>query len=267
VALLTLAPLPARALVQEVLVTHAGTDDAVVDLASGERLWLDLRQDCFELRGRTGRTVLLWSPDPFVSTQSLLLLPEWDASCPIWQVDTLAPGRSAKRIPPEVPIEGLRAVRQALEWRGYDCGPPAQWGWTPEAGLAFLHFRESKRLETSPQGLRLALISLALDGMRGRQASGTSQRLARAISDQLDPLVLHLSRPGAVGGRCGAATWLRSVAGDGALVTLADGTRWQPADESRARVALWQDGDDLVECSGRLVNVRTGEMARATRLE
>ena len=111
-SLLALAPPPARALIlQEVLVTHAGTDDAVVDLPSGERLWLDLRQDCFSLRGRTGWTVLLWSPDPFVSTRSLLLLPEWDVSCPIWQVDTLPLVKPAKQIPSEVPVEGLRARR------------------------------------------------------------------------------------------------------------------------------------------------------------
>jgi hypothetical protein len=266
-SLLALAPpRPACALVQEVVVTHAGTDDAVVDLASGERLWLDLRQDCLALRGRVGWSVLLWSPEPQVSTRSLLLLPEWDLSCPIWQVDTLPPAKTA-RIALEAPTEGLRAMRQALELLGYDCGPPAEAGWSPEAGLAFLRFRESKRLETSPQGLRRAVTSLALDVMRGRQASGTSQRLARIISDQLDALVSHLSSPGSAGARCGAETWLRSVADEGALVTLGDGTRWQPAAEQRAQVARWQDGDALVACSGRLVNVRTGGMARATRLE
>ncbi len=266
-SLLALAPpQPARARVQEVLVTHTGTDDAVVDLASGERLWLDLRQDCPALRGRAGWTILLWSPDAQVSTRSLLLLPEWGVSCPIWQVDTLPPARSAT-IEPEVPAEGLLAMRRALESLGYDCGPLAEAGWSPESGLAFLRFRESKRLETSPQGLRRAVTSLALDVMRGRQATGTSQRLARIISDQLDPLVAYLSRPGSAGARCGATTWLRSVAEDGALVTLADGTRWLPAAGQRAQVARWQDGDDLVACSGRLVNARTGEMARATRLE
>jgi hypothetical protein len=265
-ALLASVSVPARALVQEVLVTHAGTDDAEVDLASGERLWLDLHQDCLALRGRVGWTVVLWSPEPFVSTRSLLLLPEWDVSCPIWQVDTLPPTKPAKTAP-EVPTEGLRAMRQSLELLGYDCGPPAEAGWIPETGLAFLRFRENKRLETSPQGLRRAVTSLALDVMRGRQTTGTSQRLARIISDQLDALVSYLSRPGSAGARCGAPTWLRSVADEGALVTLADGTRWQPAAEQRALVAHWQDGDDLVACSGRLVNARTGEMARATRLE
>jgi hypothetical protein len=265
-ALLALAPPPARALVQEVLITHAGTDVAMVDLASGERLRLDLHEDCLALRGRAGWSVLLWSPDPQVSTRSLLLLPELDVSCPIWQVDTLPPAKPAKTAP-EVPTEGLRAMRQSLELLGYDCGPPAEAGWIPEAGLAFLRFRESKRLGTSPQGLRRAVTSLALDVMRGRQATGTSQRLARIISDQLDALVSHLSRPGSAGARCRAPAWLRSVADEGALVTLSDGTRWQPAAGQRAKVVRWQDGDELIVCSGRLVNARTGEMARATRLE
>jgi hypothetical protein len=265
-SLLTLAPLPARALVQQVVVTHAGTDDAVVDLVSGERLWLDLRQDCLALRGRVGYTILLWSPGPDVSTRSLLLLPELDISCPIWQVDTLPPEKPAPTAL-KLPTEGLLAMRQSLELLGYDCGPLAEAGWNPAAGLAFLRFRESKRLETSPQGLRRAVTSLALDVMRGRQATGTALRLARAISDQLDPLVSYLSRPGSAGARSGAPTWLRSVAEDGALVTLADGSRWQMAAESRAPVARWQNGDDLVVCSGRIVNARTGEMAQATRLE
>jgi hypothetical protein len=265
-SLLALAPPPARAVVEEVLVTQAGTDDAVVDRAGGERLWLDLHQDCLALRGRVGWTALLWSPDSNVTTRSLLLLPEWDASCPIWQVDTLPPAKPA-RPAPEVPLEGLRAMRQALEWLGYDCGPPAQPGWTPEAGLAFLRFREGKRLDASPQGMRRAVTSLALDVMRGRQVTGTSQRLARIISDQLDPLVAHLSGPGSAGARCGLPTWIRQVAENGALVTLGDGTRWQPAAELRAQVARWQEGDDVVTCSGRLINARSGEMARATRLE
>ena len=257
---------PANALVREVLITHAGTDDVVADLVSGERLWLDLRQDCFALRGRVGYTVLLWSPTPVINAQSRLLVPEQDATCPVWQVDTLAQEKPAKA-PPVLPLEGLRAMRRSLELLGYDCGPPAQEGWTPEAGQAFLRFREGKRLEISPQGLRRAVTALALDVMRGRQATGTSQRLARVISDQLDPLVSYLSSPGSAGARCGPPTWIREVARDGALVTLGDGTDWQPVAEQRAMVSRWQDFDDLVVCSSRLVNARTGEMARATRLE
>lgn len=34
-----------------------------------------------------------------------------------------------------------------------------------------------------------------------------------------------------------------------------------------ALVTRWQDSYDLVVCSGRLVNTRTGEMARARMLE
>ena len=267
VALLAGVAAPASARVEQVMVVQAGLDDAVVELASGEQVWLDLHQDCLTLRGRVGWTVLLWSPDPSISTQSRLLVPEQDATCPIWQVDTLGQAKPSKRPAPGVPTDGLRAMRQSLELLGYDCGPPAEAGWIPETAQAFLRFREGKRLEASPQGLRRAVTSLALDVMRGRQATGTSQRLARIISDQLDPLVSYLSRPGSAGARCGPPTWVRDVAEDGALVTLADGTRWQPAAEQRALVARWQDGDDLVACSGRLVTTRTGEMARATKLE
>jgi hypothetical protein len=264
-ALIAFGVTPARAWVEEVLVTHAGTDDAVVERASGERLWLDVHQDCLPLRGRVGWTILIWSAEPAVSTQSRLLVPDLDLSCPIWQVDTLARAKPLKSAQ-SAPTEGLLAMRQSLELLGLDCGPPGQ-AWSPDVAQAFLRFREGKRLDASPQGLRRAVTSLALDVMRGRQATGTSQRLARIISDQLDPLVAFLLLPGDSGARCGAPTWVRSIAEQGALVTLADGTRWQPAATLRALVTRWQDGDEVVVCTGRLVNARTGELARATRLE
>ena len=265
ILLLGLGAPPARAWLEQVLVVRAGEYDAVIERATGERFRLDLHEDCLALRGHGGSSVLLWSPEPGISSRSLLLVPEWDLSCPVWQVDTLERARSASRVP-AVPTEGLRAMRQALELLGLDCGPPGR-DWTPDVAQAFLRFREGKHLDATGQGLRRTVTSLALDVMRGRQATGTSQRLARVISDQLDPLVGYLMGAGGGGATCSTPTWVRAVAEQGALVTLADGTRWQPAATARPWVARWQNDDDLLVCSARLVNARTGEMAPATRLE
>ena len=263
--LLETAPPPARARLEEVLVTHGGTDDAVVERATGERWWLDVRQDCLGIRDCVGRTVLLWSPAAGITTESRLLVPERGLSCPIWQADTL--DRAAPpRYSGDPPGAAVRALRQALETLDYDCGRPSP-SWTPETALAFQRFREARRLDASPRGLRRAVISLALEVIRGRPAIAASPRLARILSDQLDPLVAYLSRPVGAGARWEPPTWIRAVAEDGACVTLGDGTRWQPAAEPRARVTRWRDGDEVVACSGRLVNGRTGEMVWATRLE
>ena len=126
--LLSLSAPAARSGVEEVVLQRAGQDDAVIQRGSGERWRLDLRQGCrLDLRGYVGRTVLLWSPGPRLSTESRLLLPELDLSCPVWGLDSLARGRHPAAAPPE-PTEALQALRQALELLGYDCGPPAQTG-------------------------------------------------------------------------------------------------------------------------------------------
>jgi len=263
-ALLAAAATTAHALVEEVLLTHAGTDDAMIERASGERWWLDVRQDCFGIREFLGRTLLVWSPTGAITTRSRLLIPERDLSCPIWQADTLS--RAARpRYAQDPPGAGIRALRQSLEMLGYDCGPPSP-GWTPQAALAFQRFRETRRLDTSPQGLRRAVASLALDVMRGRQVTGTALRLSRTLSEHSDLLVGYLSRAGSGTSACGEPTFVRDVAPDGALVTLGDGTRWHPVAEAGPVVARWQSGDQALACSGRLVNGRTGEMVRAMRL-
>ena len=253
----------AGAEVEEVMVTRAGPGEAVIERASGDRWHLGLGEDCrLDQFGYQDRMVLIWSPSGRFTPEARVLVPELDFSCPILGLDSLARAKHPRSAQTE-PVEGLKAMRQSLELLGYDCGPPSGPGWTAESGQAFLRFRESKRLDASPQGLRRAVTSLALDGMRGRQPSGTSLRLARIISDHLDPLVAWFSRPGAAGAHCTAPAWIRLVADDGSLVTLGDGTRWQPRTEQRPVAARWQAGDDVIVCSGRLVNARTGEIVRA----
>jgi hypothetical protein len=259
-ALVLLATPALASQIEEVRITHAGLDDAVVERPSGERWWLDVRQTCFPLRSYVGRTVLAWAPSLLFRGETRLLLPELGTTCPVWSADSL--GGGGRPLAPPEPVEGLRAMREALELLGYDCGPPGR-EWTPEAGQAFTKFRETKRLDSSLHGLRRAVTSLALDTMRGRQTTGTALRLSRIMSDHLDPLVERLSRPGPGNSKCSLPTWIRRVAEDGSLVRLADDTSWVPARKSWPVVAGWQASDDVFVCSSRLVNWRTGEMVYA----
>jgi hypothetical protein len=264
-ALLAAVPI-AHAAVEEVVVNKVGEDRIEIQRASGERWRVGLSEDCrLQLAWFQGGGLLVWSATGSMTTEARLLVPERDLTCAIAELDSLAPAKPSKSVAVE-PIEGLTAMRRSLELLGYNCGPPSDSPWSTEAAQAFLRFRESKQLDASPQGIRRAVTSLALDGMRGRQPSGTSLKLARIISDYLDPLVAWLTRAGAAGTRCGAPTWIRKVAADGSLVTLADDTNWQPLTGDRALVARWQASDDVVVCSRRLVNARTGEMARAVQI-
>ena len=180
--------------IEEVLVTHAGTDDAMIQRPSGECWWLDLRQDCFGIRNFKGRTVLLWSPTADVTTAARLLVPELDASCPIWQADTLR--RNARpSYASDVPGAGLRAVRQALNLLGYesDLSHP---GWTPEAALALRRFCSARGLVASPDGMRRVLVALALEIVRDRRVTPDATRLARLLSEQAGLLARYLARVG-----------------------------------------------------------------------
>jgi hypothetical protein len=253
----------ARATLEEVTVVKTSAGEAVIESATGERWRLQLDSEChFDWLGLEGRPVLVWSRLDQLGPDSRVLVPETDFTCAVGEVDSLARAKHPMSAMVE-PVEGLQAMRRTLELLGYDCGPLSETGWTLDAAQAFRRFRESKRLDTSSQAMRRAITALALDGMRGRQPTGTSLRLSRIISDNLDALVAWLTRPGAAGARCGAPTWIRQVAADGSLVTLADGTRWQPRPEQQPIVGHWQSGDDVLVCSGRLIDARTGEMARA----
>ncbi len=261
-----LAATPAVAAVEDVLLTVAGTDGVVVvvERASGERWRLDLGQDCLAIRALAGRMALLWTPSGAVTLQARLLVPEQDLACSVLRADTLGPAPRPWH-DQEAPVAGLRALRQALERLGYDCGPVAA-GWTPEATQAFLLFRQSRRLDTSTRGLRRAIASLALEVMRGRQVTGTALKLSQTLSEQSDLLVAYLSRAGSGSSSCGPPTYVATVASDGSVVTLGDGSRWRPAADAWRVVAGWQNGDEALACGGRLVNGRTGEMVRAVAM-
>ena len=255
----------AQAEVEEVMLIRASEDDAVIERANGDRYRLDLRQSCPVAQGLTGRKVLLYSAHPFRGGEARLLVPQFDQDCRVLRADSI--GHVKPAAAPVSPDAGLRAVREALELLGYNCGARAP-VWGTDAAQALLRYRESRKLDSSANGLRRTLTALALDVMGGRQATGTGLRVSRAITDHAPEVTDFLS--GADGGAgaatCSEPTWVRARAEDGARITLADGTVWEPAADKRERVAAWPSSDDVLACSGRLVNVRTGEMVRATRL-
>ncbi len=252
--------LPARAAtLEEVTLVRTGYDDALIERLSGERFRLDLRGCNADLRGYGGRTALLWCPVPGPTTNSRLLVPEFDLDCAIWRVDTLEAARHPRGAA-VMPEQGLLAMREALERLGHDCGP-AGTGWGRDAGQAFLRFRESKRLDATELGTRRAITALALDVLRGRQATGTGLRLSRLISEQIDDLTRWLAPGGQGRAACAEPAWIRTFGGDGAVVTLSDGTAWRLAANAASR---WSDGEKATVCTGHLIYWPTGEMIRVS---
>ncbi len=254
-------PAPARAGVEVVQVASLSQDQVVVQRANGDLWRLALDQDCRSLSGYPGHRVLIHSAVAFPGPAPRILIPEWDLTCRTLRADSV--GHRAPPTAPEVPAQGLRAMRDALEQLGYNCGPLQEHGWTADAADAFARYRASRRLDATPNGLKRALVALAIDTM-GRRPTGTGLRRSRAISDQSDDLVEFLWSGGNV--VCGEPTFLRTVAPDRSYFALGDGTVWDVESGQRSAVAAWLANDGVLACSGRLINLRTGEMARASRL-
>jgi hypothetical protein len=155
-------------------------------------------------------------------------------------------------------------MRETLEGLGFNCGPLAVHGWTPAAAQAFTRYRESRRLDASSLGLKRAVMALAIDALGGRSLTASGQRRSRVIADESDEIVAYLVRGGSA--ECEEPTFVRGVAADSSYFTLLDGTVWEVEIRLRGPVAGWLASDGVMACGGRLVNLRTGEMARAARL-
>src|SRR5262249_52026126 len=126
----------------------------------------------------------------------------------------------------------------------------------------FARYRESRRLDASPQGVKRAVTALAIDAL-GRGTSASGQRRSQAIADESAEIVDYLIKGGAEGDE---PTFVRGVAPDRSCFTLVDGGVWNVEIEGRGAGAAWLAGDGVMACGGRLMNLRTGEMARAARL-
>lgn len=258
---LLLAP-PAGAGVERVWVVRGNADEIVVQRASGDLWRLGLNRQCPELGGDWSHVFLIYYPVSFPGPVPRILVPERDVECRATRADSV--GHSPPPAPRETPERGLSAMRDALEALGYNCGSLSERGWTPDAGQAFARYRESRHLEASVQGTRRAVVALAIDALGGHSRTASGQRRSEAIANESDEIVAYLVMGGSAA--CGDPTFVRSVAADSSYFALGDGSVWDVVPDRRGPVAGWLASDAVMACGGRLVNLRTGEMERATRL-
>ena len=252
---------PAQGAIERVWIMRSSPDEITVQRANGDLWRLALPREC---AGRFGASspLFIHYAISFPGPEPRILVPEYDADCRVTRADSV--GHRAPPAPQETPDHGLRAMRETLELLGYDCGPLATRGWTPDAARAFTRYRESRRLDASPLGMKHAVTALAIDALGGRAPSASGQRRSQAIADESAEIVEYLLRGGAA--ECDEPTFVRGVAPDSSYFTLVDGTVWDVEASRRGAVAAWLMGDGVMACGGRLVNLRTGEMARITRL-
>ena len=248
--------------VERVWVMRGNQDEITVQRANGDLWRLGLDRQCSLLSGTSSRLLLIQFSVSFPGAEPRILVPELDLVCRVTRADSI--GHRAPPAPQEIPERGLVAMREALEGLGYNCGPLAVHGWTPDAALAFTRYRESRRLDASAQGLKRAVTALAIDALGGRSLTASGQRRSQAIADESDEIAAYLVKGGSAA--CDEPTFVRGVAADSSYFTLGDGSVWDVDARLRGPVAGWLASDAVMACGGRLVNLRTGEMARATRL-
>ena len=252
---------PAQGAVERVWVTRSRQDEITVQRANGDLWRLGLPRECSGFYGSASR-VLIHYTVTFPGSEPRVLVPEYDVDCRAIRADSV--GHRAPPAPAEIPERGLDAMRETLEAFGYDCGPLGTRGWTPDAARAFTRYRENRRLDASYQGTKRAVTALAIDALGGRSSSATGQRRSQAIADESEKIVDYLLKGGAA--ECDEPTFVRGVAPDSSYFTMVDGTVWDVELLRRGAVAAWLGGDGVMACGGRLVNLRTGEMVRITRL-
>lgn len=64
---------------------------------------------------------------------------------------------------------------------------------------------------------------------------------------------------------CESGHWVQSVADDGSIVVLEDGSVWEVHVDS-ATTVIWVPDTGIVACEDRLINVDDGEAAEAMRI-
>lgn len=260
-ALAVLLACPARAAVERVWITRGSQDEITVQRANGDLWRLGLNPECPGVYGYSNR-ILIHYAVTFPGSEPRILVPELDLACLATRADSV--GHRAPPRPKQTPERGLTAMRETLEGLGYDCGPLAVRGWTPDAARAFTRYRESRRLDASQPGLKRAVLALAIDALGGRSPNASGQRRSQAIAEESAEIVDFMIHGGSA--ECEEPTFVRGVAADSSYFTLVDGSVWNVEARLRGAVATWLSGDGVMACGGRLVNLRTGQMARATRL-
>ncbi len=108
----------------------------------------------------------------------------------------------------------------------------------------------------------------------GRFASLCNKALLtpeEAISVAAAEAKAETARPTARSGRvrtggCESGHWIESVAGDGKIIKLEDGSMWEVNEVDAVTSSLWLPTSEVVVCDTKIINVDDGENVEATPL-
>jgi hypothetical protein len=96
-------------------------------------------------------------------------------------------------------------------------------------------------------------------------ASLSSESLPKAKEPTLSVIPRAATRPIAQPA-CQSGHWIKSVDGDGKIITLEDGSKWEVDDVDTVDTAIWLPISDVVVCETKMINTDDNESAEVKRI-
>jgi hypothetical protein len=261
----------AHAGMESVVVKKAMDDKAIIVRASGEMYLIEKGVGCLSLWRYEGKRVYINSPGLFSGVGSSLLIPDADQQCRIWNSESLGsesakpayqpPRNPVPAAPPSGPDETTSLIQKALRILGYDVVIDGIQ--TDKTKEAFARYQASKNHPQTEAGLRLSLLSLAMDVLDKKPPPPDALPLASGLYQASTGSSANRSRSSA----CIEGHWISSVMGDGKLVKLEDGSIWEVDSVDTVDSMLWLPTEEILICGERLINTDNGEKVGAKRLK
>jgi hypothetical protein len=128
---------------------------------------------------------------------------------------------------------------------------------------AFALYQASKNHPQTEAGLRLSLLSLAIDVLNKEPPPPDALPVANGLYQASKGSSANRSPSSA----CIEGHWISSVMGDGKLIKLEDGSIWEVDSVDTVDSMLWLPTEEILICGERLIKTDDGEKVRAKRLK
>ena len=118
----------------------------------------------------------------------------------------------------------------------------------------------SENLRVCMEGRYSAICNHSLLSADEAKSVASAEARAAASRPVQPPAGARRSQPGT----CDTGLSIASVAGDGKVITLNDGSLWEVDDVDTIDTALWLPASDVVVCNGKMINTDDNESADVT---
>lgn len=256
--------------VEAVLVKKTMDDKAIVARANGEIYLIEKGVGCLSWSRYEGKRVYVNSPGLFLGVGSSLLIPDGDQQCRIWNSESLGsesttptyqqPRSPTDASPASGPDETTGLIQKALRILGYDV--VVNGILTDKTREAFAQYQSSKNHPRTEAGIQLSLLSLGADVLNKQPRPLDALSLASGLYRAAKGNANRSSTSG-----CTEEHWISSVMGDGKLINLEDGSKWEVDSVDTVDSMLWLPTEGILICGERLINTDNGEKVGAKRLK